>query len=56
MLVSVAVAAPSPAQGQPVISGSGKFKYQWDPTKMVLPPSVSLLHGHGVTKDKASPS
>ena len=36
----------------PVISGSGKFRYQYDPTKLKLPASVELLHGHGLTKDK----
>lgn len=41
-----AVAAP------PVISGTGKFRYQYDPTKLVLPSSVQLLNGHGLTRDK----
>eukprot|EP00040_Diaphanoeca_grandis_P039538 m.259362 g.259362 ORF g.259362 m.259362 type:complete len:354 (+) comp37937_c0_seq1:143-1204(+) len=37
----------------PVISGSGKFRYQYDPTKLTLPSSVQLLNGHGLTRDKA---
>eukprot|EP00051_Salpingoeca_urceolata_P028490 m.487151 g.487151 ORF g.487151 m.487151 type:complete len:364 (+) comp24823_c0_seq1:118-1209(+) len=37
----------------PVISGSGKFRYQYDPTKLVLPESVQLLNGHGLTRDQA---
>jgi hypothetical protein len=50
-LASATPAGPSPSA--PVISGSGKFRYQFDPTKLKLPPSVELLHGHGLTKDKA---
>lgn len=37
----------------PVISGSGNFRYQYDPSKLKLPPSVQLLNGHGLTRDKA---
>jgi hypothetical protein len=36
-----------------VISGVGKFRYQYTPTKLVLPTSVQLLNGHGLTRDKA---
>ena len=30
------------------------FRYQWEPTKLVLPPSAAanLRNGHGVTRDK----
>ena len=49
MMVCVAAILP----GAPPISGSGKFRYQYDPTKLQLPSSVQLVHGHGLTRDKA---
>ena len=48
-------AAPSPAPSPlpPVISGQGQFRYRYEPRKLVLPPSVELVNGHGVAKDAA---
>ena len=48
-------AAPggSPAGGQPVASGSGKFRYEYVPEKLVLPPEVRMKNGHGLCRDTA---
>jgi hypothetical protein len=48
-----AATTPAPTPLPPVISGSGKFKYQYDPSKLVLPASVKLVNGHGLARDKA---
>ena len=45
--------AGSPPIG-PVISGTGAFRYQYLPDRLVLPPTVDLLHGHGLAKDGVS--
>lgn len=45
----VGVAMGAPPQG--VVSGSGRFRYRFEPTKLVLPPSVQLVNGHGLAKD-----
>eukprot|EP00041_Stephanoeca_diplocostata_P032311 m.1032799 g.1032799 ORF g.1032799 m.1032799 type:complete len:362 (-) comp24127_c0_seq6:236-1321(-) len=43
----------SSVSSTPVVSGSGNFRYQYDPAKLKLPASVQLLNGHGLTRDKA---
>jgi hypothetical protein len=40
----------SPAQG-PLISGSGEFRYEYVPAKLVLPPEVKMKNGHGLCRD-----
>lgn len=37
-----------PLGNETIITGSGNFTYQYDPTKLVLPPSVALLNAHGL--------
>lgn len=39
---------PAPLPTAPIITGSGKFRYQYDPTKFVLPSSVNLENAHGL--------
>ena len=34
--------------GTPIITGNGSFRYQYDPTRLVLPKSVQLLNAHGL--------
>jgi hypothetical protein len=35
----------------PVISGSGEFRYQYAPEKLVLPDEVKMRNGHGLCRD-----
>ena len=35
----------------PLISGSGEFRYQYVPDKLVLPPEVKMRNGHGLCLD-----
>jgi hypothetical protein len=47
-------AAPPAASGPlpgPVIGGSGDFRFQYVPEKLVLPPEVKMRHGHGLCHD-----
>ncbi|HEY5911686.1 MAG TPA: hypothetical protein VJA21_13885 [Verrucomicrobiae bacterium] len=44
-----AVHADDPAN--PIISGSGDFRYQYMPDKLALPPEVRMKHGHGLCHD-----
>jgi hypothetical protein len=44
---SAAAAAPS----GPIISGTGKFRYEYVPQKLVLPPEVKMKNGHGLCHD-----
>lgn len=37
-----------PLPDGPIITGQGNFKYQYDPTKLVLPTSVQLENAHGL--------
>jgi len=46
-----AAPTPAPTPLPPVISGQGQFRYQYDPHRLVLPPSVELLNGHGLARD-----
>jgi hypothetical protein len=46
-----AAPAPSPAGGQPVTGGSGQFRYEYVPEKLVLPPEVRMKNGHGLCRD-----
>ena len=48
-----AAPTPPPTPPAPVISGQGKFRYQYTPTKLQLPPSVQLVNGHGLARDAA---
>lgn len=52
-VVAIAASAPAAVPPQSVISGTGRFRYQYMPALLALPPSVDLLHGHGLTKDAA---
>jgi hypothetical protein len=45
-------AAPPPPLKDPVLSGSGEFRYQYVPEKLVLPPEVKMRNGHGLCLDK----
>jgi hypothetical protein len=51
----LAAAAPAPAEPaappDAVIGGSGAFRYQYLPEKLVLPPEVKMRHGHGLCHD-----
>jgi hypothetical protein len=47
-----AAAAEPPASAREIISGTGEFRYQFVPDKLVLPPQVKIRHGHGLCRDK----
>lgn len=36
----------------PVISGTGAFRYQYVPEKLILPDAVKMRHGHGLCLDR----
>ena len=40
-----------PPPEHPLISGSGEFRYQYVPDKLVLPPEVKMRNGHGLCLD-----
>ena len=42
-----------PAMTGPIISGSGAFRYQYVPEKLILPSEVKMRHGHGLCRDDA---
>jgi hypothetical protein len=42
-----------PASSGPIVSGSGEFRYEYVPTRLVLPPEVKMRHGHGLCLDDA---
>ena len=44
-------APPASQAAGPVISGSGAFRYQYLPEKLVLPPEVNMRNGHGLCHD-----
>lgn len=46
-----AASGGSLAGGQPVASGSEKFRYEYVPEKLVLPPEVRMKNGHGLCHD-----
>jgi hypothetical protein len=48
---SAANSAPLPTT--PVISGTDKFRYEYVPQKLVLPPEVKMKNGHGLCHDSA---
>jgi hypothetical protein len=39
------------APGGPLVSGSGEFRYQYVPEKLMLPPEVKMKNGHGLCHD-----
>jgi hypothetical protein len=42
----------APPAGLPeVVSGSGKFRYEYVPARLVLPPEVQMKNGHGLCRD-----
>jgi len=43
--------APEASGAGPLISGSGAFRYQYLPEKLVLPPEVNMRNGHGLCHD-----
>ncbi len=43
----------APGTGGPIVSGSGEFKYEYVPDKLVLPPEVKMKNGHGLCLDTA---
>lgn len=51
MLALLATLLGSPS-GAPIIGGSGKFRYQYDPTKLLLPAGSQVLNAHGLVLDK----
>jgi hypothetical protein len=42
-----------PAGNGPLVSGSGDFRFEYVPTRLVLPPEVKMRHGHGLCLDSA---
>src|SRR5512140_3060976 len=50
-----AAASPAGATGSesPILSGTGEFRYQYVPEKLVLPPEVKMKNGHGLYLDTA---
>lgn len=46
-----AAASPPADLSTPIISGSGEFRYQYVPDKLVLPPEVHMRNGHGLCLD-----
>jgi len=36
---------------EPLVGGSGEFRYQYVPEKLVLPPTVKMRNGHGLCLD-----
>ena len=46
-----AAADKSPLPEQPLVSGSGEFRYQYVPEKFMLPPAVKMRNGHGLCLD-----
>jgi hypothetical protein len=46
-----AASLPSTNTGA-VISGSGEFRYQFEPDRLKLPPEVRMKHGHGLCRDR----
>jgi hypothetical protein len=53
--VDEAAAEPAPAGGvgplEKVVSGSGDFRFEFTPDKLVLPPEVKMRNGHGLCLD-----
>jgi hypothetical protein len=45
--------AASAAPSGPMVSGSGDFRYEYVPEKLVLPASVKMKNGHGLCRDTA---
>ena len=45
------VATPAPPLTGSVVSGSGDFRYEYLPEKLVLPPEVKMRNGHGLCHD-----
>lgn len=43
-------AAANPPTG-PVVSGTGRFRYQYEPEKLALPAEVKMKNGHGLCHD-----
>jgi len=48
---SAAAAAPAGDPNAPVITGTGAFRYQYVPEKLVLPAEVKMRNGHGLCHD-----
>ena len=40
-----------PASGGPIVSGSGDFRYEYVPTRLIPPPEVKMRNGHGLCLD-----
>lgn len=40
-----------PAYAEPIVSGEGEFKYEYQPDKLKLPEGLKIGHAHGVTRD-----
>ena len=43
--------APGPLSTNKIMSGSGDFRYEYAPERLVLPPQVQMRHGHGLCHD-----
>ena len=48
VLCSLAALVACTIAAQPIITGEGKFRYQYDPSKFQLPAGVKLLNAHGL--------
>ena len=46
-----AAASTPPPSEHPLVSGSGEFRYQYVPDRLVLPPAVKMRNGHGLCLD-----
>ncbi len=46
-------AGADPGPAPPCISGTGDFRYEYVPEKLVLPESVRMRNGHGLCRDMA---
>lgn len=55
--VNEAAAEPAPSgtadPHAPIVSGTGDFRYQYDPAKLTLPPEVKMRNGHGLCLDSS---
>lgn len=43
--------AQAPPLDHPILSGSGEFRFEFVPDKLMLPPDVKMKNGHGLCRD-----
>ena len=52
VLLSAVAAFTDPiASANPIIGGSGRFRYAYEPTRLQLPPGTALVNAHGLVVD-----